>query len=70
MVWQDNGISPCYIRGKLSVSDIAVYPLDQVRVRTVRDGLVRHSPAFPGLADYGQAKLTGLIMLERTERCH
>ena len=70
MVWQDNGISPCYIRGELSVGDVAVYPLDQVRVRAAGDGLVRCCPAFPGLADYGQAELAGLLTVECTKRCH
>jgi hypothetical protein len=67
MIWENDGIGPRDIGGELSIGDISVYALDQVRVRTASDGLNRSSPAFPGLTDYRQTKSFGLITVERAE---
>ncbi len=70
MVGQDHGVCLLEISLELGVSYVAVYTLDQVRVRAAGDGLVRSCPAFPCLADHGQAESVGLITIERAERSH
>src|ERR1035438_6099407 len=70
MVGQDNGIGLLEISLELRVSYVAVYTLDQIRVRAPGDSMIRSSPAFPCLADYGQAESIGLITIKRAKRGH
>jgi hypothetical protein len=70
MIREDDSVSLFEVGTDFFIGDITIYALDQVRIWAPRYGLVRSCPAFPRLANYGQAESVSLVTGECVKRSH